>query len=174
MNICIILIFTLTCNQYRIAWQFKTCLDHSDTDFFKAILWGADLFVLVSVLQVMKMIIAIYKRGESVFKQRLHREHNYKAVTSIITWPWHSYKVLQWMFQIQKEPLAPHSRLALWKVIGKFSWLPAYHHFPLCPLSLNLDKHGCQEAWIMWPWFNHFPPELDFSPLKWVVGGNNL
>ena len=33
----------------------------------------------------MKMIIAIYKRGESVFEQRLHRENNYEAVISINT-----------------------------------------------------------------------------------------
>lgn len=33
----------------------------------------------------MKMIIAIYKRGESVFEQRLHRENNYEAVIAVIT-----------------------------------------------------------------------------------------
>lgn len=31
------------------------------------------------------MIIAIYKRGECVFEQSLHRENNYEAVMSINT-----------------------------------------------------------------------------------------
>lgn len=33
----------------------------------------------------MKMIIAIYTRGESVFEQRLHGENNYEAVIFINT-----------------------------------------------------------------------------------------
>lgn len=76
------------------------------------------------------MIIAIYKRGECVFEQRLHRENNYEAVISINTL---TVKYLQninsELFQMQKEVLAPNSGPDLWKIVKKVKLASARHEF---------------------------------------------
>lgn len=85
----------------------------------------------------MKMIIAICKRGESVFEQRLQRENNYEAVISINT------LIVKYLQNILESPHLKFRTSPLENCKESSLCLQHTVRSPCFPHSLNLGKHGC-------------------------------
>lgn len=96
----------------------------------------------------MKMIIAIYKRGESVFERRIPRENNYEAAISINTLTVKYLPSTIASVSNTERAGSPTFRTSPLES-DKEKLASNMPSFSTLSPSLNSDKHGCEEAWIV-------------------------